>query len=105
MLLSPPALDVRLPTALQVLQVPSQRALKNPNTSGVQTVNVHFIARDAAQTGHKRKATNTGRHVVTQGSLGDGGASSAAASFTSLLAGKWYVIGKKERGGLNKLLL
>ena len=30
-------------------------------------------ARDAAQTGHKRQATNTGRHVVTQGSLGDGG--------------------------------
>ena len=30
-------------------------------------------ARDAAQTGHKRQATKTGRHVVTQGSLGDGG--------------------------------
>ena len=29
-------------------------------------------ARDAAQTGHKRQATKTGRHVVTQGSLGDG---------------------------------
>ena len=28
---------------------------------------------DAAQTGHKRQATKTGRHVVTQGSLGDGG--------------------------------
>ena len=30
-------------------------------------------ALDAAQTGHKRQATKTGRHVVTQGSLGDGG--------------------------------
>ena len=29
-------------------------------------------ARDTAQTGHKRQATNTGRHAVTQGSL-DGG--------------------------------
>ena len=30
-------------------------------------------AQDAAQTGHERQATKTGRHVVTQGSLGDGG--------------------------------
>ena len=30
-------------------------------------------AQDAAQTGDKRQATKTGRHVVTQGSLGDGG--------------------------------
>lgn len=29
--------------------------------------------KEAAQTGHKRQATKTGRHVVTQGSLGDGG--------------------------------
>ena len=30
-------------------------------------------AQDAAQTGHERQATKMGRHVVTQGSLGDGG--------------------------------
>ena len=34
---------------------------------------IKMKARDAAQTGHKRQATKTGRHVVTQGSLGDGG--------------------------------
>lgn len=36
-------------------------------------VKMNSGARDAAQTGHKRQATKTGRHVVTQGSLGDGG--------------------------------
>ena len=38
-----------------------------------QSFKMNSGARDAAQTGHKRQATKTGRHVVTQGSLGDGG--------------------------------
>ena len=39
----------------------------------VRVFEMNSGARDAAQTGHKRQATKTGRHVVTQGSLGDGG--------------------------------
>ena len=51
-------------------------ALARDGTSGVVLlflIKMNSGARDAAQTGHKREATKTGRHVVTQGSLGDGG--------------------------------
>ena len=48
-------------------------SLLRPRNFCVFFIKMNSGARDAAQTGHKRQATKTGRHVVTQGSLGDGG--------------------------------
>ena len=47
--------------------------LTSKSTRDLMFIKRNSGARDAAQTGHKRQATKTGRHVVTQGSLGGGG--------------------------------
>ena len=70
--IAPPFMEATDASRLVCVVVVSYQEYSLTHERGV-LIKMNSGARDAAQTGHKRQATNTGRHVVTQGSLGDGG--------------------------------